>query len=362
VARAFTQPSFVRTFALTILAIGALSAIDLFLARTEREANEAEAARFYANGRRLMQAGKSAEAVDQFQSALSLERENEDYQLVLAQALDAAGKLEDAKTTLDALLAGNSFAGPANLAMARVLVKQGRVDRAISYYHRAIYGQWREGPKSNPVQARLELADLLSRRNSKEDLLAELLPLQDQAPNDPETRMELGRWFLAAGSPVRAAAIFRALLRQLPDEPDAYAGLGEAEFAQANYRLARSEFFAALRLRPGDDNLRNRLKVCDRVLALDPLRNGLSAEEEYRRSRHLLQLVLDNLNQCVGPASAEPAGESMEAAAKELRKRGSAPDDIEIAERLWQMRKTACGPAAADSDEALGLVMGKLAQ
>ena len=49
-ARAFTQPSFVRTFALTILAIGALSAIDLFLARTERESNEAEAARFYANG------------------------------------------------------------------------------------------------------------------------------------------------------------------------------------------------------------------------------------------------------------------------------------------------------------------------
>ena len=89
-ARAFTQPSFVRTFALTILAIGVLSAIDLFLARTEREANEAEAARFYANGVRLMQAGKSAEAADQFQSALSLERENEDYQLALAQALDAA--------------------------------------------------------------------------------------------------------------------------------------------------------------------------------------------------------------------------------------------------------------------------------
>jgi len=234
VASAFTQPSFVRTFALTILAIGALSAIDLFLARTEREANEAEAARFYANGVRLMQAGKSAEAADQFQSALSLERENEDYQLALAQALDAAGKLEDAKTNLEALLAGNSFAGAANLAMARVLVKQGRVHRAISYYHRAIYGQWRQGPRSNPVQVRLELVDLLSRRNSKEDLLAELLPLQDQAPDDPETRMKLGRWFLAAGSPGRAAPIFRVLLRQSTEEPDAYTGLGEAEFTQAN--------------------------------------------------------------------------------------------------------------------------------
>jgi len=360
--RAFTQPSFVRTLALTILAIGALSAIDLFLARTEREANEAEAARFYANGSRLMQAGESAEAADQFQSALSLERENEDYQLALAQALDAAGKLEDAKTNLEALLAGNSFAGAANLAMARVLVKQGRVDRAISYYHRAIYGQWRHGPRSNPVRVRLELVDLLSRRNSKEDLLAELLPLQDQAPDDPETRMKLGRWFLAAGSPGRAVPIFRVLLRQSPERPDAYAGLGEAEFAQANYRLARSEFSAALQLRPGDDNLRSRLELCDRVLAIDPLRIGLSAEEEYQRARNLLQLVLNNLNQCAGSASAEPTSKLMEAAAKELKKRGSTPNDIELAERLWQMRKTACGPAVAASDEALVLVMGKLMQ
>jgi hypothetical protein len=102
--------------------------------------------------------------------------------------------------------------------------------------------------------------------------------------------------------------------------------------------------------------------VCDRVLALDPLRNGLSAEEEYRHSRNLLQLVLNNLNQCAGPASAEPTSELMEAAAKELKKRGSTPNDIELAERLWQMRRTACRPAVGDSDEALVLVMGKLAQ
>ena len=366
-AREFSKPSFGRTFTLTILAIGALAAIDLFLAKTEREANDAEAARYYQEGRRLMQAGRSSEAADRFQSALSLERENEHYQLALAQALEAAGKLEDAEATLKALLERNSFAGPANLAMARVLVKQGQIDRAIAYYHRAIYGQWSDGQRSNPVQARLELADLLSRRNSKEDLLAELLPLQDQAPDDPETRLKMGKWFLAAGSPGRAAGIFRTLLRQQPEAAEAYAGLGEAEFAQADYRLARSEFLAALRLKPGDAYLSNRLEVSDRVLMLDPRRNGLSAEEEYQRSRKLLELALDGLKQCAGPAPTEPVADLMEAAAKELKKRGSASGDIELAQRLWQMRKAACGPAVSSpgmpgSDEALDLVMEKLAQ
>lgn len=363
----FSKPSFVRTLALTILAIGALAAIDLFLAKTEREANEAEAARYYREGRRLIQAGRSSEAADRFQSSLSLERENEDYQLALAQALDAAGKLENAETTLRALLERNSFAGPANLAMARVLVKQGQFDRAIAYYHRAIYGQWSNGQRSNTVQARLELADLLSRRNSKEDLLAELLPLQDQAPDDPETRLKMGKWFLEAGSPDRAAGIFRTVLHQQPEAAEAHAGLGEAEFAQANYRLARGEFLDALRLKPGDAYLGNRLEVCDRVLMLDPRRNGLSPEEEYQRSRNLLELALDSLKQCAGLTPTEAVTDLMEGAAKELKKRGSASGDIELAQRLWQTRKTVCGPAGSSpampgSDEALGLVMEKLAQ
>jgi tetratricopeptide (TPR) repeat protein len=361
-ARAFAKPSFARTFALTIVAIGALFAIDLLLAKTEREANKAEAERYFQNGRRLIEAGKSVEAVDQFQSALSLERENEDYQLALAQALNAAGKLEDAESTLDGLLERNSFAGPANLAMARVLAMEGRIDRAISYYHRAIYGQWKEGARTNPVEARLELVELLSRGNSKADLLAELLPLQDQAPEDPGTRMKLGNWFLTAGSPARAADVFREVLRQRPQEADAHAGLGEAEFAEANYRLARSEFLAAVRLRPDDAGVKGRLEVCDRVLALDPLRNGLSAEEENQRSRNLVELALEGLKTCAGSATSAPAPELIETAEKELKRPSATPDNIELAEQLWQMRRTACGPEAGDSDEALTLVMAKLAQ
>ena len=100
---------------------------------------------------------------------------------------------------------------------------------------------------------------------------------------------------------------------------------------------------------------------------LDPRRSGLSPEEEYQRSRNLLELALDSLKQCAGLAPSEAVTDLMEGAAKELKKRGSADGDIELAQRLWQMRKTICGQAVSrqampGSDEALELVMGKLAQ
>ncbi|HEY7334389.1 MAG TPA: tetratricopeptide repeat protein [Bryobacteraceae bacterium] len=359
--RAFDKPSFARTFALTILAIGALFAINVFLAKAESEANRVEAARFYENGQRLMQAGQSAEAADQFKSALSLERENQDYRLALGEALLAAGKIQDAQSTLQSLLDLNSFSGPANLAMARVLVKQDQIQRAISYYHRAIFGQWKENARANQVRARLELADLLSRQNSKEGLLAELLPLQDEVSDDIATLEKLGQWFLAADSPARAAATFRLVLRDDPESADAYAGLGAADFAQRNYRAARGNFAAALRLRPSDRAIAARLDVCDRVLTLDPTLKGLGVGEQSQRSRKLAELALNSLKQCAGLASTSSAAESIEAAEKQLKRRASASSDIELAERLWQKRKTDCGQTGAP-DRALALVMEELAQ
>ena len=63
--------------------------------------------------------------------------------------------------------------------------------------------------RENRLRVRFELIDLLAQRNSKEELLAELLPIQDEAPRDLKTRTQMGRLFLLAGSPARAADIFR---------------------------------------------------------------------------------------------------------------------------------------------------------
>ena len=85
--------------------------------------------------------------------------------------------------------------------------------------------------------------------------MAELLPLQYEAPDNLQTRKRIARLYLLAGSPSRALDLFKEILRQQPQDFDAYAGLGEAEFARGNYRTARTNFMVALRLKPADEEI-----------------------------------------------------------------------------------------------------------
>lgn len=367
------------TLALVFVGIVVLFFVDTFLARMERSESRIEAQRFYQSGQQLMKEGRNDQAADQFRAALAVDRSNQEYQLALAQALTNAGQLAKAEASLADLLGRDGTAGAPNLAMARVLVKEGRVEEALSYYHRAIYGQWKQNALAHRVQIRFELIDLLVSRKETEGLLAELLPLQEEAPADIATKEKLGNLFTSAGSPVRAAELFREVLRRNPQDEGAYAGLGDAEFARGNYRTALAYFQAALRLRPADDRARQRSEICTQVLALDPTQRGLSTEEQFKRSVKVLDLVLSDVRQCLGastPTSTPPSPgpqDLIDAAAKALKQRvtssrqGAAVEvNLDLADKLWQLRKTECKaaapPAATPMDEPLSLVLNRIAQ
>jgi len=359
---AFTGRSFIGTLALVALAIGGLFVVDTFLEKTEQAEDRGEAARRFAEGRKLMEQGRNADAVERLNDAVAIERNNREYRLALAEALLAAANFDDAESTLNDLLQEDSTDGAANLMMARGMVREGKVVEGISYYHRAIYGRWANKPAENRVAARFELIDLLVRQNAKEDLLAELLPLQDEAMDDLVTRTKIGRLFIVAGSPARAADVFRAILRRHPLDADAYAGLGEAEFASGNYPTAETDFLTASRLNPEDDTVRKRLDLCNQVLALDPTRRGLDPPERYRRSQKLLEMARDAASQC------SSAQDLQDEAAKAVKRvvpafgQGEASEmNIDLAERIWQVRKKDCNrPQAAP--EALDLVLAKVAE
>jgi tetratricopeptide (TPR) repeat protein len=358
---------FLRTFSLVAVAMAALFAADTFLAKTEEAESRIEAARLFALGQNLLNQGHSAEAVDRLKDALEIERGNREYQLILAQAQLAAGQAADAEATLTNLLLGDSTDGPANLAMGRVLVKEGRIREAISYYHRAVYGQWKDNAQNNRLKVRMELIDLLAQQNSKDELLAELLAVQDQMPGDVAARLRMGRLFLAAGSPARAADVFREVLRDESDDQaaraDATAGLGEADFARGDYRAAQGDFQSALRLNPADQTAAKRLDLSIRVLALDPAVRGIGASERFRRSRVLVQMTLDAA-ECLGPNSPQ---ELLDEAQKTLNQPASAAGEdaateanLDLAGKLWTARLSGCGPAP-DPDDPLGLVLAKAA-
>jgi tetratricopeptide (TPR) repeat protein len=353
---------------MVFLAMAALFAADMFLAKTEKAESQVEAARLFEQGRGLMQRGQNAEAIERIKDAISIERGNRDYLRTLALAQFAAVKTADAESTLTELLQSDSTDGLANLIMARVLVKEGRFAEALSYFHRAIYGHWNEDAAGNRLRVRFELIDLLAQRNSKEELLAELLPLQDDAPRDLKTRTWMGRLFLLAGSPARAADIFRGILHDTPGNADAYAGLGEAEFARGNYHAAQRDFQAALRLAPNDQSPRRHLDVCNELLMLDPTTRGLRPVERFNRSLKLVALTLEETRQCIGQNPSpelqgllEKAGNTLKAHVSATHHSEVSESNVDLAEQLWQARKRECkSPPAVDSP--LALVLARLAQ
>ncbi|MGA3203249.1 MAG: tetratricopeptide repeat protein [Bryobacteraceae bacterium] len=363
-----SSSSVLGTLALVGVAVVGLSIADAYLARMERQENRAEALRLAAAGRGMVEKGRPLEAVSEFKAALAIERDNPESWLALGQAQLAAGELEGAEETLTELLRRDSTAGAANLALARVLVKEGRVTEAVSIYHRAIYGRWERDAEANRVSARFELVNLLAEQGSKEELLAELLPLLDVAPEDVGVRKHLGRLFLIAGSATRAGEIFREILRNHPEDADAYAGLGESEFARGNYQTARGDFQAAANLRPSDLEISRRLELSNDVLALDPMRRGIGPVEQYERSVRMVELAKSAIRQCsstLSPLEQDALDEAQKAETKRVpsaQMSKALEENLNLAEQLWKIRLEECKRATTAAEEPLRLVLGKIAQ
>ncbi len=364
-----TGTSFFGTFALIFIALAALFVIDTFLARIEQNEDRTEATRLFAEGHQMMQDGHYAEAAERFRDAVAIQRDNRDYLLALSGAFLAAKNFADAESTLDGLLQRDSTDGDANLAMARVQVGEMHIPEAISFYHRAIYGRWQTDAAQNRLKVRFELVGLLAQQNAKQELLAELLPLQDEAPGDLATRKRIGQLFLAAGSPARAAEVFQEILQRNSQDPDVYAGLGQAEFARGNYQAARADFLQASQLKPDDPAIAKRLALSDQILSLDPTRRGLSSKDRYQRSLKLVALVLDETNPCLGntsvPATQDllnAANKALKAQVPESRQNAATEANLDLTEQLWQVRVKTCAPSTPASEDPLPLVLAKIAQ
>jgi Flp pilus assembly protein TadD len=379
VAKKTDEPAPLLTVALLILTTIALTFADRALAKAELSDSHTDAARFYAAGERLMQQGQNARAVEEFRSAISEERENRNYQLALAAALAAAGQTDDSETALNTVLEKDPAWAEANLALARVLVKEGRSRDATEYYHRAIYGQWSGDPRSSQIAARFELADLLNREGSQEALLSELLPIEQDVASDDESgegesrntlqgngtsgaddidmRTRLANLFIAAGAPGRADTIFRDLLRADSGNAGFFAGDGEAEFALGNYQRAETQFRAAVRLSPSDAHSQKRLRLCEEILQLNPTSRGLSLNEQYQRSRDLVEYVRNDVGNCLGsnvPVDAQALMKSVDSA---KRANTTVEDNLNWANQLWKLRKSECKQPISDDEQAAALVL-----
>ncbi|HEY9225375.1 MAG TPA: tetratricopeptide repeat protein [Gemmatimonadaceae bacterium] len=359
-APAASVPVFIATFAAIFVAIGVLLSLDLFLAGVDRDESSGHAAAEYDEGVALLAAGRAGAAADRFRAAASLQRSNVNYALALGEAMLADGKTEEAEQTLRSLLerAGND--GAVNLTMARVMVRENRLTDAKAYYHRAVFGRWGADSLRLRRQARFELIDLLARRGSPRELLAELLPFEETSPDSTALRRRLGQLFILAGSPARGANMLREVLRRDPTDADAFAGMGEAALALGNFRTARADFANASRLRPDDVAITRRRILTDSLLELDPSARGIRSSDRVTRSRLLLLRTVGVATTCgAGPPARLESARVLSGQAS-LSGDGESLGEamVDAANELWATLPEGC----IAMDELLRLLHARLVQ
>jgi len=105
------------------------------------------------------------------------------------------------------------------------------------------------------------------------------------------------------------------------------------------------------------------------VLILDPIRRGLSGEERYERSVHVLELVAAKIPQCITAAQATADADLINAVNAALKQRVAVPGqtdaveaNVDLANKLWQAERTTCASAVSPEDQPLQLVLAKAAQ
>jgi tetratricopeptide (TPR) repeat protein len=369
------------TSAVIVIVVICLAAVDQFLAKVESAEIRNTAQRSYLTGSHLLEKGKAGEAVSFLRDAYALERQNPEYELQLIAALTANGKITEAEPLLTDILQREPNDGPANLIAARLTIRKGNLADAEAYYHRAIFGKWSGDGTAHQVSARMELIDLLARKNQKQELLAELISLEAEPPVREDTQKRLGELFLMAGAPARAASVYAALIRKNPNDIGAYEGMGDAELEQSQYRAAHEAFLGAFLRDPRNASVREHLQTLNIVTGLDPTLRQLTSAEKYRRSIRILEMTRDALDQCLAKSPSTGSALSSDETAHLQKTAGAtiagkvpihvtneaAEGVLALAEKLRHAETTACGsgtsvPGNRRADQnALDLIMKRLA-
>jgi tetratricopeptide (TPR) repeat protein len=348
--------------AVLVLVVIGLAAADQFLARVESAEVRNTAEHSYAAGTRLLASGKTDKAIDSLREAHSLDRQNDRYAVQLIAALTKAGRATDAEPLLTDVLQREPNDGAVNLAAAHLKVREGEMAEAEAYFHRAIYGRWREGADARRVAVRLELIDLLAERQRKQELLAELLALEAEGPADPKIQRRIGALFLKADSPARGADVYQSILNKDQGDVAALEGLGQAELEEGRYRAAHEAFERASQRDPSNESVRNHLDTLSAVTGLDPTLRQLTSAEKYRRSIRILEMTRQEWGACgeratgnSAPLAAADAVIGRPAPAHATNE--AAEGVLSLAEMLWRAEPAACNVRS----EALRLIMRKLA-
>jgi tetratricopeptide (TPR) repeat protein len=283
---------------ITLLLIFAAFAFTQYIVNLHRGTEAALAHRWFHRGNEAMQANLPVLAANDYRTALSYDRENQEYRLRLAEALSAGDRLAEARAHLLSLWEEEPASGEVNLALARLDVRRGNAAEATRYYDNAIDGVWDEEPRKQRIATRFELVRYLLQRHDLAKARAELLALQADGPPDTADQLLLGQLLLQVNEPQHAIGAFDAALAASPGNADAWFGKGLAYLQLGQDSDAEHALAEAVERNPKLTDAGTQLDIVREMLRLNPAMRGLSLAERSKRVAEAFRTAMSRLNSC----------------------------------------------------------------
>jgi tetratricopeptide (TPR) repeat protein len=283
---------------LTLSAIAILAIAGVFaLVKRFHHWQGSLASRLYENGQRELQSGNPAKAIEDFRSALAFEGDNYQYQLSLAEALEAAGRYDEAESYLLNLWERQPQDGMVNLQLARLAAHRHLINQVLRYYHNAIYGIWQQNPDQSRRMARLELIDYLIRDNSLTQAQAEIIAMVAGLPPDPQLLHRAAGLFMEIGDYQNALDQFRRAYQLDHNSLEAAQGAGEAAFKLGRYKTAQR--YLQIAVNGGRTQASDILNTVELILSSDPFRQNLPAQQRLHRTERAYEAASNRLQSCM---------------------------------------------------------------
>jgi tetratricopeptide (TPR) repeat protein len=262
------------------------------------EQEKALARHLYERGLQEQSGGKPEAALGDFRAALSYSHDNPQYQLSLARALRDTGRTAEAETYLIGLWERTPQEGPVNLALGRLFAREQLFDKAIQYYHNAIYGLWPNGAEAKRRDTQFELIDFLIQHKAYPQAQAELITMASSLPSDHLLRLRVADLFARAQDYEHALEQYKQVLQIDHGNQAAQFGAGQAAFQLGHHRVAQEYLESAVRTDPQNIQSRQLLEADTQVLQSDPFARHISDTERLQRMRSAFRVAGDRLDSC----------------------------------------------------------------
>jgi len=345
---------------LLILAVLAFAGVNRLVNRFG-EQEKALARHLYEHGLQAQSSGNPEAALGDFRAALGYSHDNFQYQLSLARALRDTGRTAEAESYLISLWERSPQEGAVNLALGRLFAREKHFDKAIQYYHNAIYGFWPSEADARRRDAQFELIEFLVQQKAYPQAQAELITMASALPADSSLHLRVADLFARAQDYDHALAQCQEVLRTDHGNQTALYGAAQAAFRLGRYRTAQGYLQSALRADPQNADARQLLETATQVLQSDPFAPRISDAERNRRVRSAFLRAGERLESCaksqgidLSPQSPSTGLPSLEAQWLELKPKvtrlGSSNDGLldqlmNLVYEIEQQTQSVCGPA-----------------